>query len=245
MALSPSTLFHFTNKEGLKGILSNNFKLKYCLEKLPNGNDEGRIAIPMVSFCDIKISEISDHISKYGQYGIGLSKNWAIEKGLSPVFYQSLNSSFSTSLKSKISNILLGNRDEDAIDIIFDFLRLSKEYEGKLVRNRKIIEKNYRYADEREWRYVPKLNRNRNFPDFLLEEDYNTPTKKQIANRKLSNERLFFNANEIMYLIVKNDDDISDLISHIRNVKGKNYSYDEIDRLTTRIITCERILNDF
>lgn len=37
MALYPSTVFHFTSKSGLKGILSNNFKLKYCLEKLPNG----------------------------------------------------------------------------------------------------------------------------------------------------------------------------------------------------------------
>ncbi len=144
-----------------------------------------------------------------------------------------------------MSDILLTNNDDNAIDIMFDFLRLSKEYEGKLVRNGKTINEAYRYADEREWRYIPKLNKNRAFPDFLLEEDYNSPEKKQSANRKLSNERLFFNANEIMYLIVKNDDDISELISHIRTVKGKNYSMDEIDRLTTRIITCERIINDF
>lgn len=245
MSISPSTLFHFTNKPGLKGILKDNFKLKYCLEKLPNGKDDGRIAIPMVSFCDIKISEIVEHISKYGQYGIGLSKTWAIEKGLSPVFYQSLKSSFSVGLKEKLGEIMLANKDDYAIDIMFDFLRLSKEYEGNLVRNGKTINEAYRYADEREWRYIPKLNRNRPFPDLLLEDDYNTPEKKQSANRKLTNERLYFNANEIMYLIVKNDDDISELISHIRTVKGKNYSMDEIDRLTTRIITCERIINDF
>lgn len=80
MSISPSTLFHFTNKSGLKGILKDNFKMKYCLEKLPNRKESGSIAIPMVSFCDIKISEIKEYIEKYEKYGIGLSKEWANEK---------------------------------------------------------------------------------------------------------------------------------------------------------------------
>lgn len=245
MSISPSTLFHFTTKEALKNILKENFKLKYCLEKLPNGEDEGRIAIPMVSFCDIKISEIVEHITKYGEYGIGLKKTWAVEKGLSPVFYQILNSTFSIGFKEKIPKIMMSDNPH-AVDIMYDFLRLSKEYEGKLVRNGETINEAYRYADEREWRYIPKLKKSLlPFSDFLLEKDYNTMEKKHIANQKLSNERLYFNANDIMYLIVKNDDDIAELISHIRTVKGKNYSMEEIDRLTTRIITCERIIQDF
>ena len=85
MGLSPSTLFHFTSKSGLKGILKDNFKLKYCLEKINHREKPVEIAIPMVSFCDIKISEIKEHIEKYGYYGIGLSKKWAFEKGLNPV----------------------------------------------------------------------------------------------------------------------------------------------------------------
>ena len=48
-----------------------------------------------------------------------------------------------------------------------------------------------------------------------------------------------------MYLIVKDENEINELIQHIRNVKGKNYTLHEIDRLTTRILTCERILKDF
>lgn len=246
MSISPSTLFHFTTKDALFGILKENFKLKYCIEKLPNGKDDGRIAIPMVSFCDIKISEIKEHITKYGQFGIGLSKTWAIENGLSPVFYQSLNSSFSLGFKEKIKDIQEQYfLCKESTEIILDFLRLSKEYEGKLIRNNKIINEKYRYADEREWRYIPKLDRNNSFPDFLLENEYNSKQKKKEANLKLVNERLYFNANEIMYLIVNNDNDINEIISHIRTVKGKNYTMDEIDRLTTRIITCERIMNDF
>lgn len=56
---------------------------------------------------------------------------------------------------------------------------------------------------------------------------------------------MYFNANQIMYLIVKEESEINELITHIRTVKGKNYTMEEVDRLTTRIISCERILNDF
>ncbi len=245
MSISPSTLFHFTNKKGLKGILKDNFKMKYCLEKLPNRQKSGSIAIPMVSFCDIKISEIKEHIEKYGKYGIGLSKEWANQKKLSPVFYQNLNSGFSNGLIRNMSDFAMSDTEDRFKDIIFDLLRLSKEYEGTLKRGDNIISEKYRFADEREWRYVPEMNMNRKFPDFLLEFDYNTADKKRIANSKLSGERLYFNANQIMYLIVKEESEINDLITHIRTVKGKNYMPDEIDRLTTRIISCERILNDF
>ncbi|PWH82010.1 hypothetical protein DIS18_12140 [Algibacter marinivivus] len=245
MSISPSTLFHFTNKNALFDILRDNFKLKYCLEKLPNDKEDGKIAVPMVSFCDIKISEITEHIEKYGEYGIGLSKDWANEKKLSPVFYQNLKSEFSTNFRANIKEFL----DDINIDLkhkgtIIDLLRLSKEYEGKLIRRTEEIEK-YRFADEREWRFVPRMTLNREIPDFINEEHYNTPEKKQNANDKLKDERLYFNANNIMYLIVKEESEINELINHIRQVKGKNYTMDEVDRLTTRIISCERIINDF
>ncbi|WP_405225607.1 abortive infection system antitoxin AbiGi family protein [Dokdonia sp. Asnod1-B02] len=102
MGLSPSTLFHFTSKTGLKGILRDNFKIKYCLENINHNKRNLEIAIPMVSFCDIKISEITDHIEKYGSYGIGLSKEWAHEKGLNPLLYLTAKSDFSDSLISSI-----------------------------------------------------------------------------------------------------------------------------------------------
>lgn len=245
MGISPSTLFHFTNKNGLKGILKDNFKIKYCLEKLPNRKESGNIAIPMVSFCDIKISEIKEHIEKYGQYGIGLSKDWANQKKLSPVFYQNLNSGFSNGLIKNMSDFIMSDIEDRFKDIIIDLIRLSKEYEGTLKRGNKIISKKYRFADEREWRYVPEMNMNKKFPDFLLETEYDTADKKRNANTKLSEELLYFNANQIMYLIVKEESEINELITHIRTVKGKNYSMEEVDRLTTRIISCERILNDF
>jgi hypothetical protein len=245
MSISPSTLFHFTNKKALFDILRDNFKLKYCLEKLPNDKEDGKIAVPMVSFCDIKISEITEHIEKYGEYGIGLSKDWANEKKLSPVFYQNLKSEFSINFRANIKEFLADkNIDIKHKGTIIDLLRLSKEYEGKLIRKTETKEK-YRFADEREWRFVPKMTLKKDIPDFINEKDYDTSEKKQKANDKLNDERLYFNANNIMYLIVKEESEINELINHIRQVKGKNYTMDEVDRLTTRIISCERIINDF
>lgn len=243
MGLSPSTLFHFTSKSGLKGVLKDNFKLKYCLEKINHREKPVEIAIPMVSFCDIKISEIKEHIEKYGYYGIGLSKKWAFEKGLNPVIYLNSQSAFADGIISSMRKFY-ASPEIDRTDKMnsANLLRYSKIYEGDLNRKGEII-KNYRFADEREWRYVPEPK-----PDFLAwlsKDQYNTTEKKRTQNTKLSNDRLYFNANQILYIIVKKEDEIKEIIRHIRDVKGKNYSMDEIDRLTTRILSCERIMNDF
>jgi len=245
MGLSPSTLFHFTTKKGLFGLLADNFKIKYCLEEISHNVRPVEIAIPMVSFCDIKISEISEHISKYGQYGIGLEKNWAIEKGLTPVIYMNSSSSFCNNIIdsirkiAQIESIPINDRFQ-----ITNILRYTKIYEGELERNGETIP-NYRFADEREWRYVPEMKETPTFKHWLLKNEYDTNEKKVLANKKLTNERLYFNPNNIMYLIVKDESEINELIQHIRTVKGINFTMNEVDRLTTRILTCERILKDF
>ena len=247
MGLSPSTLFHFTSKPGLNGILKDNFKIKYCLEEIDNDEKPVEIAIPMVSFCDIKISEITDHIEKYGYYGIGLSKEWAFEKNLNPVLYMNSRSSLCSNILSTIRKLRTNPNVElgDYLSLS-NLIRYSKIYEGKLTRKRETID-NYRFADEREWRFVPEIE-NTNTPKFmpwLGKEDYDTDSKKRTANAKLRSERLYFNANQILYIIVKKEEEINEIINHIRNVKGMNYTMGEIDRLTTRILSCERILNDF
>lgn len=246
MGLSPSTLFHFTSKEGLEGILKDNFKIKYCSEEIDNDEKPVEIAIPMVSFCDIKISEITEHIEKYGYYGIGLSKEWAFEKNLNPVIYMNSKSNLSSKLLSTIRKLrtLKGVEVSDYLNLS-NLIRYAKIYEGKLTRKGSTIE-NYRFADEREWRYVPDIEiENPKFLPWLMKEQYNSDAKKKAENNKLKDERLHFNANQILYIIVKKEDEINDIINHIRTVKGMNYTMGEVDRLTTRILSCERILNDF
>lgn len=246
MGLSPSTLFHFTKKKGLKGILTNNFRLNYCFEKLDHIEKQIKLAIPMVSFCDIKISEIVDHAKKYGYYGLGLSKEWALEKGLNPVIYLNRSSNFSKGLITTVRKIV----EEKKVDLlpaenffnIADILRYSKFYEGELNRKGKVHPK-YRFADEREWRYVPKISDD--LTNWLTVKDYNDPEKKRVANDKLKNERLEFSPDQIMYIIVKDDKEIEEVVKHIKKIKGNKYSDNQITRLNTRILSFERIKGDF
>lgn len=94
--ISANTLFHFTNSiSNLESILTFTFYQRYCLEHYSsfyNGNINNNIVyIPMVSFCDIPLTQISEHSTRYGQYAIGLSKNWASKNLINPLFYLTKN----------------------------------------------------------------------------------------------------------------------------------------------------------
>lgn len=247
MGLSPSTLFHLTSKDGLKGILEDNFKLKYCKELISHNEKPIEIAVPMVSFCDIKISEITEHISKYGEYGIGLSKDWAFSKDLNPVIYMNHNSVFCNKLITSMRTI--NGSESISLDDrmnVSNFIRYIKIYEGELNRKGNIIS-NYRFADEREWRYVPNMEfKDSKFPPYInLSKDLPETFNMKKENEKLIDERLIFEPNDILYILVRTEDEIDEIIQHIKTAKGKNFSLFDIERLTTRILSCERIFNDF
>ena len=105
MPLSSNTIIHFTKtSEALKGILQTNFKIKYCQENIKL-QEELHYAAPMVSFCDIPLSQIKDHIGKYGAYGIGLTKEWAQKNKLNPVLYIQSDSFLSESIDESYREI--------------------------------------------------------------------------------------------------------------------------------------------
>lgn len=88
MAISTNSIIHYTSSyKALTGVLKEGFRIKYCLEKLNLGDNYQNAAHPMVSFCDIPLSDSKQHFAAYDQYGIGLSKSWAIENGINPVIY--------------------------------------------------------------------------------------------------------------------------------------------------------------
>jgi len=81
-SLYPDILFHFTTKAGLFGILENTFSISYAREKIIGNRKSAQFAVPMVSFCDLRLSQLKDHMDKYGNFGIGLTKEWANRNGL-------------------------------------------------------------------------------------------------------------------------------------------------------------------
>jgi hypothetical protein len=249
MGLSSNSIIHFTNtKEKLKGILTENFKVKYCLEEITFPlKGPVSYAAPMVSFCDIPFGEVKNHISNYGPYGIGLTKEWAERNSLNPVLYLEKNSSLAKSYWSIYeSYILKSNKklNEFSPDeyCILDLMRYMKNYQSDLVRAGKVL-KDYRFSDEREWRYVPEFSEH--YYMILDGNSYDTDDKKNKQNEKLEKLRLEFDPNDIKYIIIEKDIEISEFLDLLRTSKGKKYSYSDVERLMTRLMTTEQIVSDF
>ncbi len=240
MSLSSNSIIHLTDDFSyLKGILTSNFKVSYCKESIAAKDKTVHFFAPMVSFCDIPMSNIKDHISKYGNYGIGLTKEWAERKGLNPVLYLEKESTLSYSLYS-LAKESLNNKKAPQWDLqqqyMAEILRFTKNYQNDLDRKGNIF-KDYRFSDEREWRYCPSYS----------DENYMLAgggSSKSALNKKIDLE-LSFEAKDIKYLIVENESDIIPLIELLRNKKGNSYSYHDVEILATRIITSTQINSDF
>lgn len=80
-------MHHTKSLETLQSILSNGLKFCYSNE---NFTKDFHVAIPMVCFCDMPLSNISDHVEVYGHYAIGFNKRNLIKQYhpiLNPVNY--------------------------------------------------------------------------------------------------------------------------------------------------------------
>ncbi len=253
-SLYPSTLFHFTKKDGFLKILKETFKISYAREAIKSTKNERKYVVPMVSFCDIKLSEIKYFIEKgYGNYGIGLTKEWANKNGLTPVMYinrhfdiankliEGLNSMYAHI--NKLSNTNELNKMAKSYHNILNLYQYVKNYEGELIRDEILVDSNYRFADEREWRYVPPLEIP-NIEPFVAISNIKTKSQKKLYNNKLSHLRLSFEPEDIKYLFVENEDDIMELINHLDYAKSK-YGPGTRRRLVSRILKVEQIKNDF
>lgn len=257
MSISPNSIFHVTNYNGLKNILvDKSFKINYCREIIDTiKNDYNFIGVPMVSFSDIPLYEIKTQLKSYGGYCIGLKKSWAKQKGLSPVMYLEKNSNIlSSSLNTLHSYIFENNDPENMTDVqiaLANFHRYIKNYEGDLIRKHKTY-KNYRFSNEREWRYCPTKIELQNNP-YLLDTTF---TKENIkyaggfkvwdkiinkANAKISNIKLGFDLNDISCIIVKNEKQIFRIIKLLNK---HTLDKELISKLTARIIISNEVFPD-
>lgn len=251
MSLSSNSVIHFTkNITNLKAIISNNFRVHYCRETIYSKSKKMDLLIPMVSFCDIPFSQIMKHIDSYGNYGIGLKKCWAERKGLNPVFYIEKNSALSDNIihnlynKIKEGKLTIGDLDlQDKYNL--DFLRYLKNYQGDLCRKGKTKISEYRFSDEREWRYVISPD-SKYFAFLKLSEEHQEkiPSLKRVFNKLVVNESLKFEPEDISYIIIKNEKERDTIIKELEEANNR-FPFEQVKRLTSRIITVEQIKTDF
>lgn len=264
--LSANTLFHFTNSsDKLEGILRNEFHPKYCLENWDILNAKGlrEIAIPMVSFCDIPLSQIGKHVKYYGRYALGLTKEWGMEKNISPVLYTHKKAKLSFHLRNIFAEALRTAADpkedefSELLQHVLNFIKFLKPYRGKLWRDAKYLVQEVTFYDEREWRFCPDIPFSKKQKEdeprcFLGKRELLRGDKQELLlgetieneNKKLERYKLSFEPKDIKYIIVDKDDERLEMVRKITEIKRK-YSYEDLQILTTRILSMDNIFEDF
>ena len=253
--LSSNSLFHFTNSaERLIGILKHTFKPRYCLEDLKmfqtfdDDDSHDELAIPMVCFCDIPLSKIKTHLTFYGNYGIGLTKEWGIKNGVSPLLYVDSTSETTKSIRNIFAEYHRSSTEHKAIwemgKQVMRFLRFTKPYEGKFWRNGEYLQ-GIRFYDEREWRFVPEVKGEDNLTPWIIKEDYLDDIKRSELNEVLAEKyTLHFEPSDIKYIIVENEDQILSIIRAVERIKNR-FDRETIKKLTSRILTKQQMIEDF
>ena len=229
---SSNTLFHMTPSfENIKGILTYGFYPHYCLENLGFLSEDNfhELPIPMVSFCDIPLSRIKRHLNKYGNYGIGMKKEWGMTIGISPVFY--------IENKSKTKK----NVKYDIIITITELLYFCKAYEGNLPQRDNI---NIRFYDEREWRYVPRMDNELKTLMSVKQYKAKRVGGENKLNLRISNS-VKFTPDDIKYIIVEKENELLQAVDDIMTIKSNDYPYNTLKKLTTRLISAESLTEDF
>ena len=256
--ISANTLFHFTKTlDNIRNILTYNFSPRYCLERVDflSQNDKLDIAIPMICFCDIPLSQIISHVNTYGDYAIGLNKDWAIRNGISPVLYlyndsrtnRMLNSLFVSSARIDMVKRLVKKDDslQSTLDYM-EFLFYCKIYKGDMWRDNKLV-KDVTFYNEREWRYVPNIHDLEliNSRLILNKTEYNNLTTRQDYNEQLRLYQLKFTPPDIKYIIIKTETERLELIRMIEHIKGSSFYMDDLKVLNSKIISIDQIKDDF
>lgn len=264
--LSSETLFHFVSKkEYLFDILNNSFRPRFVEERIPFETDElNLVGIPMLCFCDIRLSEVHEHIDWYGSYGIGMKSSWAIKNGLTPIQYYNKNS-FAIkdygrglrNMRASFKKDIIGNVEYRSVpEWYFDIYTnvwFMKEYRGKQVHRKTQSEKFKKFYDEREWRYIPSFRKLKALPEGVpmsigksdIEKYRNDLEYRNKMNEKLGEVTILnYSPEDIAYIIIQNEEERIETINYIRNSK-RGYSETEVAILVSKILSLEQIQNDF
>ena len=240
MPLSTNTLFHFTDSINvLFTILEEGFWPRYSKETGWGKEKEIQFAIPMVSFCNIPLSQIGKHIDFYGSYGIGISMKLALErKTIQPVSYTT-----KSDMKKTIQAILECNKTKEIGNEWISIFTRIKPYKGWNWKNKNEIpqtQKEYCFYDEREWRYIPNIRSIKRL--FVNLEEY---ADLKCLNQEMEKQYLKPNLSDISYIIIETEAERVNVLNKIDKLFGDKHTQNDISLLKSKIISCQQIKRDF
>lgn len=227
----------------VKKILKDGFWPRYCLEDLSwYIHNVDYVAFPMVCFCDIPLSRIRNHVNFYGEYGIGVTKSWAIKNKLNPVSYLSNASNYGAAINNLYQNVdFIGgtvyykNSNNDLNTMLSHFKPLS----GKMVVGGESIDKEF--YQESEWRYVPQ---GAELKPWILRDAFLDQKELDTLNLQTKQEfSLKLSPQDIKYIFVKQDSDIPEIINFIQ-ANLDHISNADLKILMSRVVSLESINND-
>lgn len=133
-----------------------------------------------------------------------------------------------------------GADEDDALMDALDVLRYTKNYVGELVRASGERVDEYYFADEREWRYAFRTAK---FHQFLyIEGTVANEGFEKMMQELIEGERLMFSADDVSYLLIKEEDDRSEIERHIEGLESR-FSQKDMEALKAKIYTLDQISN--
>lgn len=204
------------------------------------------LCFPMTCFCDIPFSKVSTHMSRYGEYGIGLDKNALVDNNcIQPIHYMSVNSPLIKDFKEAFETSMRVKFDGEALKLV-NYLASTLMYMKPISGLEKDKDGNsytYVYQDECEWRYIPSEN----FPEnlhLILHPTETTIKGRDNYSKALESHQecwLKFKWDDVRYIIVPDNSAVKETISTIRSL---NISNEEKDLLISKIEVSRHFAED-
>lgn len=227
---SSNVLCNYMKKQEYLNIILKNQAIipRYVMESIAylNLGDLKTICFPMTCFCDILFSRVGTHMSRYGEYGIGLDKVAVLKKyRIQPIHYINENSPLADDFSEAFTAFYNSNiRVDKTAEVLLDYLLSTIVYMKPLWGQEKNKEGNlekYVYQDECEWRYIPSDN----FPDelkpIILPQRKTTNNACDVFSKALARHEecwLKFRWEDVRYLIVPDEKAVKETITTIKKL---------------------------
>jgi hypothetical protein len=270
-----SSLFHFTKDPSiLLRILETGLFPNFCKEDLSYADRVLTVGVPMISFCDIPLTRTTLFKERYGEYAIGLTKEWALRHLINPILYvnderilvslgflRSYKRSLDEEVKKKGGNdtgITINLSDKKSLDALVPFFNRGNAkdavyslygYVKRFFSQGPSGQMQSNYI-ENEWRYVATGEG----IDWKWSADeykrWRGDGTKPEPSDALKAKTLTFNVGDISHIIVKSEGEVHHFVNAIlcMNVFGGHadaLSDDDRKLLLTKIISQEKIEKDF
>lgn len=187
---------------------------RYVIEPLGYLGIDGlsQICFPMTCFCDIPFSKVSSHMSRYGEYGIGIDKAVMIQNHrIQPVHYINSGSPLMDDFKEAFRMYYKTDRNPSEgegrlLDYLLSTLLYMKPIWKQDITEDGIVQP-YIFQDECEWRFIPSDNFPKELHLVLLPHETSEKGKKKYSEvlAKHTECWLRFEWSEVRYIIVPDE----------------------------------------